>query len=422
MMEIIRELRPGEMKDFMNIVLHGYPRFGMPLEHEALGFSERILQASSDPSLSHFGLFMDEELLGVMRCHDLSMNFHGKMIPVGGMGLLAVDLLHKKEHVAKRLMEFYHELFLKKGACMTLLYPFDTYFYRRMGYGYGSKMHQYRINPLGLPRGGSKRGLRYLTPDDRNRVVACYDRVCSRTHGMCGKAAYEVDELFDGRGLVSVGHMRDGMITGYLTFHFQRGVERRVTAENRYINDVYVHELIHEDTETLYRLLGFLRTQADQIGRIVYRTQDDYFHHLLLDITDGSRNIINPLYHQCSVEGVGLMYRIIDVEGVIAQLGELDCGTDELTFQLQIRDSFLPRNSRRTTLEFRRGRVHLSGETRAEIQLSIDVSDLSSLLMGAVPLRRLTAYGLAELSHPAYLDQIDRFFTFLEKPVCHTGF
>ena len=151
-MDAIREITSREMGDFMHIVLNGYPRLDMPLETEALGFSERILNEAGDQSLSHIGFFRDDEMHGVMRCHDLQMNFHGKMIPVGGMGLLAVDLLHKREHVAKKLMEYYHGLYLKKGACMTLLYPFSTLFYRRMGYGYGPKMDQYRINPLGIIR------------------------------------------------------------------------------------------------------------------------------------------------------------------------------------------------------------------------------------------------------------------------------
>lgn len=421
-MESIRELKPREMDDFMRIVLNAYPRLDMLLEMEALGFSERILEEARDPSVSHIGFFSKDEMQGVMRCHDLQMNFHGRMIPAGGMGLLAVDLLHKKEHVAKKLMEYYHGLYLKKGACMTLLYPFSTLFYRRMGYGYGPKMDRYRIHPLALPEGGSKKNLHYLTPDDRDEFTACHARVCSKTHGMCEKAAYEIDEMLTTPGIIAVGHKRDGNITGYMVFHFQRGFNRQVTVDNRYINDVYVHELIYEDAESLYQLLTFLRTQADQIGRIILRTQDCYFHHLLLDVSDGSQNVINPLYHQSNVSGVGLMYRIIDVEEALAMLSEFDFGPGVLTLRLQITGSFLPENNGEVSISFREGRARLTDATEADVTLTIDISDFSSLLMGVVPLRRLHAYGFAELSDPAYLDQVDRFFTFQEKPVCNTGF
>jgi predicted acetyltransferase len=420
--DTVRQLKPEEMDDFMRIVLRAYPRLDMPLEVEALGFKEKILGEAGDPSLSHIGLFRNGEMLGVMRCHDLRMNFHGRMIPVGGMGLLAVDLLHKKEHVARALMEHYHERSVREGACMTLLYPFSTLFYRRMGYGYGPKMHQYRINPLGLPQGRSKSSVRYLTFDDRDELASCHARVCSKTHGMCEKAGYEIDEMLDRPGIVSLGHLKNGRISGYLVFQFQRGFERGVTADNRYVNDVYVHELIYEDTESLHQLLTFLHTQADQIGRIVVRTQDEYFHHLLLDVSDGSRNVINLLYHQSNVSGVGLMYRVIDVEKAISLLHDLDTGTGALTLGLRISDSFLPANGGEYTAVFQAGGACVVKDEKEDTTLSIDIADFSSLLMGVVPLRRLCTYGLATLSDPTCLDRLDRLFTVREKPVCYTGF
>jgi len=420
--EDIRDITDGEMDDFMRIVLNGYPRLAMPFEHEALGFKERIRSEAPDPSLSHIAFFKDNEMQGVMRCHDLQMNFHGKMIPVGGMGLLAVDLLHKKEHVAKKLMEYYHRRYKKKDNSMTLIYPFSTLFYRRMGYGYGSKMDQFRISPLGFNEGGSKHNVRYLTSADREKVASCHKRVCAATHGMCAKAGFEIDEMLDSPGVVSVGYEIDDGITGYVVFHFQRGFERKVGIENRYVNDIYVREMIYENRESLFGLLSFLRTQADQIGRIVIRTQDEYFHHLLLDVSDGSQNIINLLYHQSNVSGVGLMYRIINVEKAITLMGHVNCGTGSLKLRLKIEDSFMPENGAAYGISFHNGKMKLCDASKADVTLSIDISDFSSLLMGVAPLRRLVLFGFAELSDSAWIDRVDRLFSFHEKPVCYTGF
>jgi predicted acetyltransferase len=359
---------------------------------------------------------------GVMRCHDLQMHFHGNMIPVGGMGLLAVDLLHKKEHVAKKLMEYYHDRYKKKKNCMTLIYPFSTYFYKRMGYGYGAKMDQYRINPTGLPDGGSKKLVRYLTPDDQAELAACHQRVCSRTHGMCAKAAYEIDELLNSGGIITVGHVKQNRIRGYVAFHFQRGFDGHVGVENRYINDIYVHDLQYEDRESLYAILSFLQTQADQIGRIIVRTQDEYFHHLLLDVSDGSHNIINLLYHQSNISGVGIMYRIIDVEEAMSLMQSIDFGTESLKLRLHIDDSFMPENGGDYGICFEKGKLCLADASDADVTLSIDISDFSSLIMGAVPLRRLLDYGYAALSDPSYGERLDRMFSFREKPACYTGF
>ncbi|UZM99543.1 GNAT family N-acetyltransferase [Lysinibacillus sp. MHQ-1] len=50
-----------------------------------------------DESLNYFGLWEEGNLIGGMRLHDFQMNLFSKMIPIGGVGLVAVDLLHKKE-------------------------------------------------------------------------------------------------------------------------------------------------------------------------------------------------------------------------------------------------------------------------------------------------------------------------------------
>jgi predicted acetyltransferase len=418
----IRDIQREELDDFMRIVLNAYPRLAMPLEQEALGFEERVRRAYTDPSLSYIGFYRDNAMQGVMRCHDLQMNFHGKMIPVGGMGLLAVDLLHKKEHVAMKLMQHYHSRYREKNNCITIIYPFSTFFYRRMGYGYGSRMDQYRINPLGLPEGGNKQNLRYLTPEDADAVRRCHERVCSRTHGMCAKAQYEIHTMLHTPGLVPVAYVEDGVVKGYVVFHFQRGFEPRIGVENRYINDMYVHEIAYEDRESLYGLVSFMRTQADQIGRIVLRTQDEYFHHLLLDVSDGSQNIINLLYHQSNVSGVGVMYRVVDVKETFSLMGELEYGPGSCTVELNIQDSFMPENAGSYTLSLDQGRLKFDDASQPDVSLTMDISDFSSLLMGVVPLRRLVSYGYAELSDTGFLHTLDRLFTSTEKPVCYTGF
>jgi len=50
-----------------------------------------------------YGYYNDKnELVGGMRIHDYQMYFNNrKKLRAGGIGLVAVDLLHKKEKIAK---------------------------------------------------------------------------------------------------------------------------------------------------------------------------------------------------------------------------------------------------------------------------------------------------------------------------------
>ena len=156
-MSEIRKLNSEELKEFVDIVTNAYPGIMQPTEEmkEATlkRFSERQDQ---DDSLDFFGLFRNDRLLGGMRLHYYQMNLFGKYISVGGVGLVAVDLLHKKEKAAKELLEYFLSFFLDKGTNMVLLYPFRPDFYKKMGFGYGPKMHQYRFTPDSFPLGPSK--------------------------------------------------------------------------------------------------------------------------------------------------------------------------------------------------------------------------------------------------------------------------
>ena len=54
--------------------------------------------------------------------------------------------------------------------------------------------------------------------------------------------------------------------------------------------------------------------------------------------------------------------------------------------------------------------------------IQLDVADFSSLVLGAVGFKTLHAYGLAKLSDPEALDQVDRLFHTEARPRCVTAF
>jgi len=421
-MEEIKELSKDEFKDFMRIVLNAYPRFKMHFENEALGFEDNILKESKYPSITHVGYFQDNNLYGVMRFHDLTMNFYSHKIDVGGMGLLAVDLLHKKEHIAKKMMTYYLQHYSKKGVCILILYPFQTEFYRKMGFGYGTKINQYRINPSGLQKGISKEHLQYISNDQKNSLLECYTRFFKKTHGMIEKTEYEINELFDDPDNIIVGYENNRKILGYIVFSFQRGINKDIYIDNRYKNDIYVKEFIYKSNEVLLEMLTFLHSQADQINRIIFNTQDEYFHHLLLDVGNGSDNVINPLYHECNVSGVGIMYRAINIEGIFNLLKYHNTGNQNCIIKFNIRDGFFKENDGSIIIHFKNGTPSIKINGGYDVEVSMDVSDFSSLVMGVINLKSLHRYGLVEISDNNYIEIVNAVLQAEERPMCITGF
>src|SRR5260370_17526762 len=100
---------------------------------------------------------------------------------------------------------------------------------------------------------------------------------------MIRKTAAEAQRMLTDPAQRSVGFREGGELRGYLSFTFdQRG-------DNPLWNDLEIGELIYESPAALAGLFAFLRTQTDQVDRIVYSTQEEDFHHLLADPPHGPR-------------------------------------------------------------------------------------------------------------------------------------
>jgi predicted acetyltransferase len=412
-MSEIRRLTDDELLLFARIVLDAYPSIETSSAEELAQNLRRSL--ADDPKTSLYGLFRAGRLLGGMRFFDFTMKLLSIKSLVGGVGLIAVDLLHKKEHVAKELVDYFLQHYRERGAVLTTLYPFRPDFYRNMGFGYGTKMNRYRLKPANLPRGSSKAHVRMLTQDDQTALLECYHRLLERTHGLMERSAVWAHRVFNAPGYRVIGVKQDGRIIAYMIFSFKPG-------KTFLDNDIEVSEFGYETSDALSELLTFLHSQADQINDIVIDTQDEFFHHVPLDPRNGANNILPSVYHETNAAGVGLMYRVIDTAGVFQALAEHNFNNQNCTLTLSVRDSFLPVNQGDTTVTFTDGRPRLLPGAAADAVIQLDVASFSSLVMGAVDFVSLYRYGQATLSNPDMLFVINTLFRTDQKPICMTRF
>ena len=416
-MEEIRPVTIEEVSEVVRITAMAYPGSNLLASENAQRFSERVRDTlENDPNVSFHGCYRNDQLIGIMKWHDLSMNVHGTQMLTGGIGMVAVDLLHKKEKVAKTMLEGFLGSYRERGVSLVSLYPFRVDFYKQMGFGVGTKINQYRIKPSSLPF-SSKDKIIYLGMENREEMLACYHRIVRQTHGMIRKTDQELKKFLEQPEQVIVGYKNEGRLGGYLAFQFQRAYE-----ENRIFNDLVVKEFLYESREALGQLLSFLHSQADQIQRIVLTTADEDFHVLLSDPGNGTDNLLPSVYHESNVSGVGLMYRVIDVPGFFSKLTQPSFGPEQVMLRLSIRDSFLPENAGSWLIRFSEGRPQLVEDGEADVSVAMDISDFSSLVMGAVSFRKLYSYGLVDIDVVEAVPKLDRLFFVSEKPRSTTPF
>jgi predicted acetyltransferase len=417
MLNKIKKIPLGDMDDFVSIVANAYPGFSIGTPEERKKMRQRIIMLSKDPTIAHYGIYRRDRLVGGMRTYDFMMNLFSVKTMVGGVGLVAVDLLHKKEKVCRDLISYFLDLYLLKKSSMVALYPFRPDFYRKMGFGYGTKLNLHRIRPEDLPSGGSREHLRYLVPGDRKAFTQCNDRFCKKHHGMFELKKHELLFFFKNPAAKTIVYEKNNRILGYLSFVFKKAND-----ENILKNYIIIRELIYENRDVLCELLAFLRTQSDQVPQIIFPTQDDMIHFLVKDPRDGSENIIPMIGHQTNTQGIGIMYRVIDTKGIFRVLANHQFGRQSYRLKLSIRDSFLKKNDGSVVLEFDDGRASTKKGGNYDVEVSVDVSDFSSLLVGSVDYGSLYRYGLTEISDQKYVDTVTHTFRVENHPICHTTF
>lgn len=412
-----RSLAESDFDAFITIIDNAYPDFklGAPAEREK--YRAIMAERMAKLPMSYIGVYRDDTLLGGARLHDFVMNVRGAQIPAAGIGMVAVDLAHKKEHVARDMVHSWLEYCRAQDVPFALLYPFRPDFYKQMGFGYGTKLSQYHVPPSALPASGNKSRIAFIGADDKQLVGDCYSRVAARTHGLLRKSDEELNRFFTNPAKRVVGYRNEDGISGYLVFSFTSAPDKQFLTY-----DLIVDEMVYETREAFLGLLAFLQSQADQVRRIEFNTQDDSFHLLLSDVRDGSNVLLPSVYHQSNVQGVGIMYRVLDVRRAFELLRPVSFGGESLTLRITVNDSFLPENEGHVTVRFSKGHPEIEQAATPDCGITLDIAEFSSLLMGAADFRSLYRYGLADISETARVEQVNRLFATEEKPVCMTHF
>lgn len=408
-----RKLLEKDIEDFVWIATNAYCGFGdlNVLSERYRAFFSSLVKGSHGDDL--FGLFRDEKLLGGMRLTDFNMKLLSTKANVGGVGCVAVDLVHKKEKVAKGLIEFACKYFKEKGMSMVTLYPFRADFYKNMGFGYGVEMRQYKIEPKYFPKGPSKEHIEFLKEDDKDAIINCYNRVLEKNNGMMEKTEPCLKRLFRNDTRL-VGYKQGNELLGYMSFTFK----------NKHLlkNDIVVNEFIYENHEVLSELCTFLNSQGDQFDRVIINTPDEYFHYIVNNPANGEYEAKNSIKNEYSALDVGLMYRVLDVKRLFEILSEHNFNGQSCRLKLTIMDDFLKSNDGSIVLSFKDGKVNTCNNEDFEAEIELKIADFSSMVMGAVNFKTLLQYGLAKISDEEYIDTVNRIFMTAKKPMCITQF
>lgn len=398
-----------------HLQINAYPAIGYTATPEA--FAERIKEIVNSPDVNFYNAYdSDDVLVGGFNIWDFEMNLRQTMIRAGGIGSVAVDLCRKKEKVCKDIVEYFIQSLRANGVNMALLYPFNPAFYHKMGFGNGTLLQQFRIKPEDLPAGNSKSRIVKLNEDHADALTDFYNSHAKSTHGLISKTSTEFAKRLKAPPNKIFAYM-DDKIRGYIVFQFKKGSE-----ESFLVNDIVVSELLFDSPEVFAELMAFIKSQSDQIRYVIINTQDEGLFNAIPDPRNHMERILFSVYQECCRTGLGIMYRICDIRGFFTDIANCRFGNLTTKLQLNVNDTFVADNNGELLLEFINGQCKIVDGVTPDVELSIDIAELSSLVMGCVNLKQLVRYGKAKVSDVAWLDALSCGFYLDEKPVCLSYF
>ena len=415
-MAAIRKIKKRELKRFNEIVMNAYPGFlrdDNERKKKLLGFIEKMMKEDRRTGL--YAYFDNGEMLGTMRILDLKMNYRGSKVKATGIGLVAVDLLHKKKKIARDMLMYYLDYSKRKKANISALYPFRPDFYNKMGYGYGTPMQQYCFKPNQFHFSELKDNTVNLTPKNTQEVLNCYREYQKSRHGLFDMEKHEIEGLMKSRRHFKIGYFEGNKLTGVMIYRFT-GPD----TSNSFINNMTIGFYIYNTPDALKGFNGYIHTQADQVNNVNLCLQDEDFFRVMRDIRYQPHEQYHGSTHKISDSGMMIMYRIVDLNDFFRQIKKVRFNALTRTVRFSAIDTF--RGDQSVVVQFKNGLPSLSGSRRPDVVIEGSIADLSSVLMGSVSLRTMLTLGNITISNDRYTLEIDEAFKTDNKPLCMTAF
>ncbi len=406
----------AQVEALARLMADAYPIMGVTTSDALAAYAERLAELIRDDDAVWVIAQRDGVLAGAMRLYDYTMNVRGRDALTGGVGSVAVARTHKRQGIARALITWYLEHYRERSAPFAALYPFRLDFYRTLGFGHGTPVHRYRFATGTLRDDGARGTLRELGEGDFDTLIACYERVRAKTNGLIAKHRAVTERALADAALRYVG-VHDG---GELRAFMQTTVVA-ADPELRNRDELVVRDLVYEDESHLAALLGYLRAQRDQFARVTIESQDAAFHLAATDARDGSDvSVAPPAAHRVAETGLGIMYRILDVERALAHVPG---ATAPFALRLVVDDPFFCATAGAWTFRFGPQRPARRDDTAVpDATLTIGAHDLASVVLGSLRVSDLVRHRLATVEPARAQHLVDAAFRADQPPYCTTRF
>ncbi|HKQ57785.1 MAG TPA: GNAT family N-acetyltransferase [Candidatus Eisenbacteria bacterium] len=339
---------------------------------------------------------LDGEVVASLVLYPLTAMVRGQVLPVTGVGSVAVSPEHRRRGVGEAFMKSALREMRQRGNPLSALYAFKGAYYRKLGYGVAETVHQLAISASNLPASDEARQVRRLRFPDRAAVQAIYERVAAQGHfAISRRPEWWTQRLwtYPGDWVVYEGRRR-GQIEGYLYYEVE-------TSRGPFKLAVTLGEFVAATPEAHRGLVGHLASLADQVEEIHYAAPADSVWLTLLKTAQNLRPGAEiAAFLDSGGVANGAMFRITDVKPALEMLPVGSSARGDLA--LEVEDPILTQNARTYRVSAREGRLRVApyrGLRAPRLRVPVDV--LAQIYAGALSPHRAAEAGLVGSSQGA---------------------
>ncbi|MEX0271061.1 enhanced intracellular survival protein Eis [Leptolyngbyaceae cyanobacterium UHCC 1019] len=316
-------------------------------------------------------------LAGRYRHLELALFFQGVEFPMAGVAGVAVAPERRGQKIAQGMIEHALKLFHEQQIPLSMLYPFQHGFYRKLGWAWVGETRQYQVSVRHLPLYPERVQVVPYQDDLETAIKTVYLKAAQQHNGWLQREPNRWKGFFKPEGGREIyGYAETGPLLGYIVIEFTH-LEPTKTQWA-----IAVQEWVALTPAAYRGLIGFLASLRDQVTTIVWNTDpQDPFPHLLSEQRCDPALPPQPFEfgftRRFGVTGGGFMWRLVDV-GKALELRPINPG-EPFAIAFHIIDPIL--GNQQFSVEFADQKMYCTQKS-APASIMVSIEHLTQLFCG----------------------------------------
>ncbi len=338
------------------------------------------------------GVFIEGQLVSCLQIPTYDLYINGNTYNSSYLVGVITSPEHRNKGIMKTLIKKSLEEIHSRNHFISILMPFDTFFYKPYGWELCYSQLIYETPLTMLKNVGSREGSfkRIKWDDDLLSLDKIYREYLKNHNGyvLRSKENWKVllKDLYHYGGFTTMVQDDDGEPVGYIQYLLKA-------------DKLIVQEMAYTNNWAKKAIFGFLYSHYSQVNKVQWPapTSDKTYLYLRDTIKPSPTNNISLRPFMCS--------RIIDVKKALEHSQYPNVEAD---FSMKVEDTYAPWNNTTFHVRIKDGKVKVEEDTSLEPDLECSINALTQLFMGAVNINEAVDSDLVVLN--SKLDELSKVF------------